>query len=1001
MIDHRTSHWLLSGAALLAISLGGCSCDEGGPGLGQLRPELHLDVTELDFEQVPLGASKSLPLKIENRGQLPLIVCAQMPGEGQTAETACTELTRLEPEGGPFGVVYENLTEKGAWLVAETDARELIVTFSPIQEGPIEGKLTLFHNASNGPTAEVTLRGSGVRPMLDVSAVVLDFGEVTVGQRKELELTLTNRTQFAQPVALGPIDQVAVVFGTKLGEDTPSGQTLRVEVPGNGSLAIKVFFTPIEEGQAQNNLLVSYCPTCNVDVMLLGQGVKPVFEVVPSELNYGTLNEGQQETRTFTVRNVGVSAVTVHTLELEAGTTSEFTVSPAAVASLPVTLTAGQELAVDVVYLGSTPGMDNGRVQVATNAWENPDTGESEQVRYVNLIAVSTGPDINALPGAVNFGTVAIMGPPVTRNLILENAGNSPLTISDITLNTPGTEITVAMVPGVPAVVDPGSSVQVVLQYAAQDAGLDEAQLVVISDDRDESPLVINVSGIGGVPTTCAVQVAPPQVNFGLVERGRRAVLPVQVRNTGAQPCSISNLRTNGDPAFSLISNAGITVPPGGTQRVEIAYAPTAYGMHTGQMQFDSDDPVQPTVSVDLGGSSAASDIRVIPAELDFGVVPVTCRSTVRAVTIYNTGSNAVVVNRVYLDPTTTPEFELQPFSAPATIPAGGSVAVSMRYHPADIGSDSGVLFIEHSASIVPVAVPLRGDGQVTPTVTERFTQQPSPQVDVLFVVDNSCSMSEEQASLGNNLASFLTYANQEMIDYHIAVTTTDVQSANRGRFRGPFITPTTANADSTFRTMVTAGTGGSADEAGLEAAYLALTDPNLSGANAGFLRTDAALAIVVVSDEEDYSNRQVTFYENFFRNIKGPAASSQFSFSAVVTPVGGSCPAGVSAGRRYIQIAQSTGGVVESICTANWGTTLQNIGLNTFGLRRRFNLSSTPVPTTIAVRVDGMQVQSVTPGGQTRWRYDQPTNSVVFEAGSVPQASATIEITYTVACLP
>ena len=50
--------------------------------------------------------------------------------------------------------------------------------------------------------------------------------------------------------------------------------------------------------------------------------------------------------------------------------------------------------------------------------------------------------------------------------------------------------------------------------------------------------------------------------------------------------------------------------------------------------------------------------------------------------------------------------------------------------------------------------------------------------------------------------------------------------------------------------------------------------------------------------------------------------------------------------------IRSSVGGVTESICASNWGTTLSNIGLNTFGLRRPFTLSSNQVVSTIQVHV-------------------------------------------------
>ncbi len=1008
--------WLGRGL-LAALVVGGCECEEGRPPLGRVAPDLYTETTEIDFGNVPIGAAKDSPVSIENRGDALLVVCAAAPRDGATAEAHCAELSGPTPAEAPFGVVFDTTLDTGGWSVDTTAARELIVRFTPTGEGGVEAVVRIIHNGRSGPAHEIRVRGNGVKPQIDLSTQVLDFGEVTVGQRKLIDVTLTNRTEFAQPVRVGPIDQAELVFGTTSmsGEARP-GQPLVVDVPGNGSATFQAWFGPIREGQAMNNLVVAICPadSCKQTILMLGQGVKPTFALEPAALDFGRLDEGQTRTLNFVVRNVGLSALTVQGAELEAGTSSEFSVTPSN--GLPATLRPQETFRFDVTYAGQTPGADMGRVLVTTNAYDDPNTGTDERIGAVTLRAELTGPDIAALPAAVNFGTVAITTGMASRNLVLENQGNSPLTITQIQLNGPTSEITTTSVPSLPAVVQPGASVTVGLQYAPTNGGLDEAQVVVISDDRDEGSLVVPVGGIGGVPTSCAVSTAPTMINFGVVERGRRAQLPVDVRNTGAMPCNVSNIRVSGAPEFGALSTMNLTVPPGGTQRIDLTYAPTMYGNHTGTLEFDADDPTRATVQVPIVGLSQMSNVRVIPAEVNFGTVPVTCGSQRRVVNIYNTGATQVQVRSVRLDPSSSPEFELcvqgspiaawctAPFNTPTTIPAGGQVAFELRYRPQDIGADTGVVFIEHSAAPAPVALPIQGRGELSAQVTETFQQVPTPQADVLFVVDNSCSMSEEQASLGSNLSSFLTLAQSQGVDYHIAVTTTDVVR-ERGAFVGSprYITPMTANAETTFRNTVTngtRGTNGSSDEQGLEAAYLALTDPNLSGANAGFLRADAALAVIVVSDEEDSSPRADNFYINFFRSLKPSNPTVPVQFSAVVKE-SDRCTSAATIGSRYISVAQATGGLVESICTANWGQTLGNIGLATFGLRSRFPLTSQPVVSTIAVRVNGQPVPRVSAGGMTAWAHDGPTNSVNFVGSAVPQANQTIEVTYTVACLP
>lgn len=1011
MIARGPHVWAIT-ALGLGMSVLGCECDDPGPGLSRLVADMKLDPESIDFGPVPIGAAIQVPVAVQNTGTDDLKICivkSPDPEEGMPAGP-CPEASSIDPADQPFALVFESVADTGNWIVTRSDTREFLVRFAPGAEGSFAATITLLHNAVNGPATTITVTGVGVAPQVNFSQTEFDFGDVTVNQRRELTLTLTNGTQFPQPVTIPPIAQNAIIFGTSAGgNDTAFDQPFIGEIPGNGSLDVTIWYQPPEEGMHVNMIDVQYCPTCSQMVTLRGNGVKPSFELVPADLDFGDVQLGQQATRSFVVRNVGNALLNVYTIDLEPGTSGEY--SFASQVPIPITLNPTDEFTVDVTYTAMTPGRDEGAVLVTTDAFDDPNTPNDERSGRVTLAARAVGPDLIAFPPAVNFGTVAINGVPASRVLQLQNGGNTDLTISEIRLETPTGEIT-AMIPAVPNVVPPAGSIEVRLGYGPVDAGLDMATVVIVSDDPFESTLGVPVQGIGGVPTTCAVNVAPTQLTFGLVERGTSVALPVEIRNGGAQPCTISNVTLNGGAEFTVANPQGgqITVAPGSSHRVQVQYAPTAYGMHSTLLEFMADDPAAPMFSVPINGQSAPSDIRVIPSQVDFNVVPVTCRSPNRAITVYNTGSNTVRITEVMLDPSTTPEFELQPFAVPQNLTAGGSAVINMRYHPADIGSDTGVLFITidlGGGNLQRTAVPLSGEGQLNPTVTDTFQQLPTPKADVLFVVDNSGSMSEEQSSLGANLGSFLAFAQQEGIDFQLAVATTDVQNrAQSGRFVGNprIITTQTPNANNAFRANVNVGTNGSGTERGLEAAYLALTDPLINTENAGFLRQDAALAVIVVSDEEDYSTRAVSFYENFLRNIKGFNNAGMFSFSAIVGTQQPRCtgPGGrADYAARYIQVAQNTGGVVESICNANWGQTLANIGLNSFGLRRQFILSSQPVPSTISVTVDGQIVPSVTPAGQQRWQYAQGSNSIDFQTGSVPQANATISVTYTVACLP
>jgi hypothetical protein len=61
------------------------------------------------------------------------------------------------------------------------------------------------------------------------------------------------------------------------------------------------------------------------------------------------------------------------------------------------------------------------------------------------------------------------------------------------------------------------------------------------------------------------------------------------------------------------------------------------------------------------------------------------------------------------------------------------------------------------------------------PTQTDVIVQVTTPMVDILWTIDNSCSMSDEQLALTDNFPKFMDYFLGSGLDYHIGVTSTDM----------------------------------------------------------------------------------------------------------------------------------------------------------------------------------------------------------------------------------
>ena len=216
---------------------------------------------------------------------------------------------------------------------------------------------------------------------------------------------------------------------------------------------------------------------------------------------------------------------------------------------------------------------------------------------------------------------------------------------------------------------------------------------------------------------------------------------------------------------------------------------------------------------------------------------------------------------------------------------------------------------------------------------TDVFDQEIRKTVDILLVVDNSCSMIDEQIKLAANFDSFIEQFLTAEVNYQIGVVTTDMTDpAQQGRLVGDTKLITAEmdvdTARQTFADNVKVCATGSGFERGMAAAAAALSADFVAddGPNAGFLRDDAALSVVFVSDEEDGSALPVGEYLTFFKGLKGDAGyrdDTLINLSAVV----GDSPSGCVQPEPFIPdcndgLEDDEDGNIDcasSICAASW----------------------------------------------------------------------------------
>ena len=291
------------------------------------------------------------------------------------------------------------------------------------------------------------------------------------------------------------------------------------------------------------------------------------------------------------------------------------------------------------------------------------------------------------------------------------------------------------------------------------------------------------------------------------------------------------------------------------------------------------------------------------------------------------------------------------------------------------------------------------------------FNQNPAENVDILLVVDNSCSMQTYQTRLGQNFSQFISWFVGANINYQIAVTTTSLTSPDTrcstselDRIPAPgqfvddvIITPATADAAGVFNDIVNVGTCGSGNEMGLEAGRLALSEPNLSGANAGFLRPEAALSLIFVSDEEDYSPLPVNEYINNFYDVKGQRDRDIFNASSLVIDQN-VCGQISERGSRYLDVSRQTSGVSGDLCAQDFDSIVTELSLNASRLRDAFFLSASPNPANLHVFVEDIEITCDTGIWWLERRLDpagEEQTVVVFDWQNLPQPSERVTVRY------
>ncbi len=417
-----------------------------------------------------------------------------------------------------------------------------------------------------------------------------------------------------------------------------------------------------------------------------------------------------------------------------------------------------------------------------------------------------------------------------------------------------------------------------------------------------------------------------------------------------------------------------------------------------GYMDMDDDDTLGADDD-DSGGddddSAAGDDDDATPQPpglyfepaLDFGDIALPCADNSGMELVNDTGAT-VVVEALWIDPEESVYELILPIELPWSLEPSGRQPFGVMFAPEELGHDAvAVLATTDHPDHPEVAGTIEGTAVAEDEWMDGFVATEASTIDILWIVDNSCSMIEEQAALAAMAGDFIDFLAAEGFDFHVGVVSTDNATLQGAT---PIVSPATADPAAAFAANVQLGTAGSGYEQPINFGYQAVTPPMSvpGGPNDGFLREAAGLALIALTDEDDQSPGTAADWATAIEALE--ADPDAVSFNGIHGLATGCSDNGVAAyaGPRLQEVVAATGGAEVSICDADWMPVLETIPDLVAQPQSTFELTFLPVPSTLEVSVDGVDLEE-------GWTYDEPANAIVFDADHVPTPGAQILVYY------
>lgn len=613
-----------------------------------VSPKFTANPMSIDFGNVVLGTNELDSIIVTNTGTSNLII---------SNVTSATAAYKVTPVNG---------------TLTPGTSKTFYVKFTPLVDGPYQGAIYFYHNASALRTT-VVVSGTGVSPKFSVNPNNLNYGNVVLGTNSTKSVTVTNTGTSA--LVINNITSSNGQFTVN-----PSPQTIQ---PGQSHI-FDITFAPLTDGLKNGYIyFIHNASTLKDSISVIGTGVSPKFSVTPTHVDFGEVRNGTNKTEFVTVTNTGTSNLVISSVT-----------SGNAVYSVTQSDGAIAPGASEIFYITFAPlvdGLQTGNIYFNHNAATVQD--------IVTASGTGISPVFSVNLNNLDFGDVR-NHTSKTESVTVTNIGTASLNISSVTSNNP--LFTVVSQSGGP--IAPGASEIFYITFSPLVDGLQSGN-IYFNHDAANMQNIVTVSGTG---VSSKFSINLNNIDFGEVRNGTTKTDFVIITNTGTASLNISDIISSNE--VFTVDPESASIAPGATMKIFVTFAPLVDGLQNGIIYFNH-DALNMQNMITVSGTGISPHLSFDRLYIDFGDVLVgdsqlVSGSKLDSVTVTNTGRYELVI---FSTTSTYKLFTVTP--AGGTLAPGDSMKFYIRFTPIENGLRKGYVYFNDTDDDRNFPVSLKGVG--------------------------------------------------------------------------------------------------------------------------------------------------------------------------------------------------------------------------------------------------------------------------------------------------